>query len=504
MSTVALHQKYRPQTLAQLVGQPYIKTALTNAVKYLQIAPAYLFTGSRGTGKTSTARIFAKSLNCLNSKKPTDQPCGICQSCRSIETSNSLDVSEIDAASNNGVDDARALIERSTLAPVAGRYRIFILDECHCLTGNAFNALLKCIEEPPPHVVFILCTTELHKVLPTIVSRCQVFNFRTLSVQAIVQHLGIVADAESISIDDQALTAIARLSDGGLRDALQLLGQMSLLDENITANHVMEIAGGVTETELMSILQAISTNNTFNLLQVARVLVDSGKTPKLILSNLLQTYRDLLIIKSAPKEQSLLTGSVSYAQLKALANHWNFETLNLSLEELQKAENYLRYTVNAAVWLEVCLLNLMPSLLPVSATKTLTVKPVNNKGHDGKLLPTVGAYTTNKVTAKPIDDNGHDDKLLPTVAVNTANLAQIWLSVMDTAKPSNQNLLAHASLVKLQGDKAIIEVTSAYLKKFESNKEAIAKMLQRATQSQQPMTVLIKTANKSSNGRVKA
>ncbi|MBN3885048.1 MAG: DNA polymerase III subunit gamma/tau [Nostoc sp. JL34] len=478
MSTVALHQKYRPQTIAELVGQPYIKTALTNAVKYLQIAPAYLFTGSRGTGKTSTARIFAKSLNCLNTKKPTDQPCGICQSCRSIETSNSLDVSEIDAASNNGVDDARALIERSTLAPVAGRYRIFILDECHCLTGNAFNALLKCIEEPPPHVVFILCTTELHKVLPTIVSRCQVFNFRTLSVQAIVQHLRIVADAESISIDDEALTAIARLSDGGLRDALQLLGQVSLLDENITANHVMEIAGGVTETELMSILQAISTNNTFNLLQVARVLVDSGKTPKLILSNLLQTYRDLLIIKSAPKEQCLLTGCINYAQLKVLANHWNFETLNLSLAELQKAENYLRYTVNAAVWLEVCLLNLIPSLLPVSATKTLTAKPVNDKGHDSKLLP--------------------------AVAANTANLAQIWLSVMDTAKPSNQKLLAHANLVKLQGDKAILEVTPAYLNKFESSKEAIAKMLQRATQSQQPMTVLIKTANKSSNGRVKA
>lgn len=611
MSTVALHRKYRPQTIAELVGQPYIKTTLTNAVKYLQIAPAYLFTGSRGTGKTSTARIFAKSLNCLNTKKPTDQPCGICQSCRSIETSNSLDVSEIDAASNNGVDDARALIERCTLAPVAGRYRIFILDEClsgdslvltdsgwmriddqniinrkalsynetteqwefkaitrhwskgqrktlviktatieirctpehlirtenrwkkaesiqigekilvapttflpksdsiylnlydpfvlnltsvesvhwsdlvepvydlevadnhnfvangllvhncHQLTTQCQNALLKCIEEPPPHVVFILCTTELHKVLPTIVSRCQVFNFRTLSVQAIVQHLGIVADAESISIDEEALTAIARLSDGGLRDALQLLGQVSLLDEDITANHVMEIAGGVTETELMSILQAISTNNTFNLLQVARVLVDSGKTPKLILSNLLQIYRDLLIIKSAPKEQSLLTGCVSYAQLKVLANHWNFETLNLSLAELQKAENYLRYTVNAAVWLEVCLLNLIPSLLPISATKTLTAKPM----HDGKLLPTVGVYTINKMTAKPVEEKGHDDKLF-----QTTNLAQIWLSVMDIAKPSNQKLLAHANLVKLQGDKAILEVTPAYLNKFESSK----------------------------------
>ena len=504
MSTVALHQKYRPQTLAELVGQPYIKTALTNAIKHLQIAPAYLLTGSRGTGKTSTARIFAKSLNCLNTKKPTDKPCGICQSCRSIESSNSLDVSEIDAASNNGVDDARALIERCTLAPIAGRYRIFILDECHCLTGNAFNALLKCIEEPPPHVVFILCTTEQHKVLPTIISRCQVFNFRTLSIQTIVQHLRIIANAESISINEEALSAIARLSDGGLRDALQLLGQASLLDVDITAHHVMEIVGGVTEAELMAILQAISTNNTFNLLQVARVLVDSGKTPKLIISNLLQTYRDLLIIKSAPKEQTLLTGCVSYTQLKAFAKHWNFETLNLSLAELQKAENYLRYTVNAAVWLEVCLLNLLPGLLPGGATKTVNVKP----GHDGKLLPTYGTYTINKVTDKPVDDPGKDS-LLPAVATNTANasntanLAQIWQQVMDKAKPNHQKLLAHANLVKLQGSKAILEVTPAYLQKFENSKEAIAKMLQRATQSPKPLTVLIKTANLSNNGRVR-
>jgi DNA polymerase-3 subunit gamma/tau len=462
MSTLALHQKYRPKTLAELVGQPYIKTTLTNAVKNLQIAPAYLFTGSRGTGKTSTARIFAKSLNCLNSKKPTDKPCGVCQSCRSIENSNSLDVSEIDAASNNGVDDARALIERCTLAPVAGRYRIFLLDEVHCLTSNAFNALLKCLEEPPRHVVFILCTTELHKVLPTIISRCQVFNFRTLSVQTIAQHLHNVANKESISINDEALIAIARLSNGGLRDALQLLDQVSLLDTDVTAHHVMEIAGGVTETELMNVLQAIASNNTFKLLQVARELVDSGRTPKLVLSNLLQTYRDLLIIKSAPKEQALLTGSISHSQLKSLANHWSFETLNISLAELQKAENYLRYTVNSSVWLEVCLLNLLPSLFTVDAIKT---------------------------------DKRKDGKLLPVDLVQTNNLAQIWQQVMDKAKPNHQKLLAHANLVKLQGSKAILEVTPIYRKKFESSKEAIAKMLQRATQSSKPMTVLIKTAN---------
>src|SRR6476619_295851 len=207
MPTIALHQKYRPKILAELVGQPYVPTALTNDIDRMHIAKAYLIAGSRGTGKTSTARIFAKSLNCLSFDGPTDEPCGTCQSCRSIETSNSLDVSEIDAASNNGVDDARALVERSSLAPVQGRYRIFLIDESHMLTQQSQNALLKCIEEPPPHVVFILCTTEVHKVLPTIVSRCQVFHFRALSIQTIAQHLQEVANAEVIAINDDALMA---------------------------------------------------------------------------------------------------------------------------------------------------------------------------------------------------------------------------------------------------------------------------------------------------------
>jgi DNA polymerase III subunit gamma/tau len=248
--SAALHLAYRPKTLEDLVGQPYIKVTLTNAITNRQIAPAYLFTGPRGTGKTSTARIFAKSLNCLESKKPTVNPCGQCQSCRSIESSNSLDVSEIDAASHNGVDDARELVERSSFAPVAGRYRIFILDEVHCLSNQAFNALLKCIEEPPAHVVFVLCTTEAHKVLPTITSRTQRFEFRALSTGTITTQLRKVADTEEIAIGDDALSAIARIVNGGLRDALQLLSQVRLLGEGVTANQVIEMAGGTTESEL--------------------------------------------------------------------------------------------------------------------------------------------------------------------------------------------------------------------------------------------------------------
>ncbi|MGG6295737.1 DNA polymerase III subunit gamma/tau [Leptolyngbya sp. AN02str] len=479
MPTTALHQKYRPKILAELVGQPYVQTALTNAINRMHIAPAYLFTGSRGTGKTSTARIFAKSLNCLSFDGPTDEPCGTCQSCRSIETSNSLDVSEIDAASNNGVDDARALIERSSLAPVQGRSRIFILDEAHQLTTQSQNALLKCIEEPPPHVVFILCTTEVHKVLPTIVSRCQVFHFRALSLHTISQHLQDVAEAEAIAVSDDALMAIARFAEGGLRDALQLLGQVSLLGEKVTANHVIEITGGVTETDLLAILDAIATNDIFQLLKLARTLVDSGKTPKLILSSLLQTYRDLLILKSAPKASDLLTSPANYNQLKVIASHWDFDVLNQSLMQLQKAEGYLRNTTNAAVWLETCLLNLMPLLRSGSPNQPNGKQPAGKNGHHRKAAIEPSSAATE----------------------DSSDLSAVWQRVIVSAKPGTQKLLSQGRLIKLQGNKAILEVAPASLAKFETNQQAIARMLQRVIQSQKPMTVLIRTLAASRNGR---
>ncbi|MGA7938144.1 MAG: DNA polymerase III subunit gamma/tau, partial [Kovacikia sp.] len=418
----------------------------------------------------------------------TDEPCGTCRSCRSIETSNSLDVSEIDAASNNGVDDARALIERSSFAPVVGRYRVFLLDESHMLTTQSQNTLLKCIEEPPPHVVFILCTTEVHKVLPTIVSRCQVFQFRALSLQTIAQHLQEIADAEAIAVSDDALMAIARFAEGGLRDALQLLGQVSLLGETVTANHVIEMTGGVTATDLLIVLEAIATNDTFQLLQSARTLVDSGKTPKLILSSLLQTYRDLLILKAAPQATDLLTSPVNYSQLKAIlfqrrsanATHWDFDTFNQSLAQLQKAESYLRNTTNAAVWLETCLLNLMPMLRSIPFSSPDVKQALGKNGHSRKAISESSLATT---VHKPTD------------------LATLWQKVVASAKPGTQKLLTQARLTKLQGTKAILEVAPTSFAKFEANQQAIARMLQRVTHSPKPMTVLIRTLTATKNGR---
>ncbi|MEM9980356.1 MAG: DNA polymerase III subunit gamma/tau, partial [Cyanobacteria bacterium P01_D01_bin.2] len=205
MAYEPLHHKYRPQTFAQLVGQGAIATTLSNALQQNRIAPAYLFCGPRGTGKTSSARILAKSLNCLNSEVPTPDPCGECQVCREITVGASLDVVEIDAASNTGVDNIRELIERAQFAPVQCRHKLYVLDEVHMLSTAAFNALLKTLEEPPPQVVFVLATTDPQRVLPTISSRCQRFDFRRIPLDAMVQHLDYIARQETIAIAPDAL-----------------------------------------------------------------------------------------------------------------------------------------------------------------------------------------------------------------------------------------------------------------------------------------------------------
>ena len=243
---VPLYRKYRPQTLDTLVGQEHVKKTLTSAIELGKIAHAFLFTGPRGTGKTSTARILAKSLNCKNG--PTIHPCGECESCRDITNSVPIDVIEIDAASNRTVEDAQNILEKIQYVPVHGKYKIYIIDEIHMLSNHAFNALLKTLEEPPENVIFILATTEVHKVLDTIKSRCQRFDFRRITTDDIVKHLRYISDQEKIKITDDALYTIAKNSAGGMRDSISLLDQLSLLgvSKEITTDDVNSILGRIS------------------------------------------------------------------------------------------------------------------------------------------------------------------------------------------------------------------------------------------------------------------
>lgn len=277
MAYIALYRKWRPQTFKDLVGQEHISRTLANAITSGHIGHAYLFAGPRGTGKTSTAKILAKALNCEHG--PTPEPCGQCEQCRKIADGSSMDVFEIDAASNRGIDEIRDLRETVKFAPVDGRYKVYIIDEVHMLTTEAFNALLKTLEEPPAHVVFILATTEAHKVPPTIQSRCQRYDFKRITVEEIESRLRYITAEMKMEAEDEALAMIAIQADGGMRDALSILDQCAALAEGtITAERVRQILGLVGHDWIYKMTKALAARNVQEALQILAELLRDGRT----------------------------------------------------------------------------------------------------------------------------------------------------------------------------------------------------------------------------------
>ncbi len=358
---VPLYRKYRPQSFKDLVGQEAISRTLSNAINHNRVAHAYLFTGPRGTGKTSTARILAKSLNCENG--PTTEPCGICSSCRDITTGNALDVIEIDAASNNKVEDARDLIDRVQFAPVAGRYKVYIIDEVHMLTSQAFNTLLKTLEEPPPNLVFILATTEAHKVLDTIISRCQRFDFRRISQDAMVKRLEEIAIKEMIDINQEALNLIARRSAGGLRDALGLLDQISVLSnagQTIDAKDVLNLIGALPEDMLVSLSDAIAQKNGSQVLQIINDLMSMGNEPLQIIKELTIHFRNLLIASTVDKnlKDVIYASEEFFDDLKRIAKEFKTVEIAQIIDKLSYSERMVRNSTQPILWLEVGLVSI--------------------------------------------------------------------------------------------------------------------------------------------------
>lgn len=373
MSYIPLHHKYRPQTFAQLVGQEAIATTLSNALTQKRIAPAYLFTGARGTGKTSSARILAKSLNCIAGSEPTPHPCGQCETCSEITQGSALDVIEIDAASNTGVDNIRELIERAQFAPVRCRYKVYVIDEVHMLSNAAFNALLKTLEEPPERVVFVLATTDPQRVLPTIISRCQRFDFRRIPLEAMVQHLGHIAQREQIAIAPNAVQLVAQISQGGMRDAESLLDQLSLLAGEVTVEKVWDLVGAVPERDLMALVQAIATDDPETMLDHTRRLMDRGREPLIVLQNLASFYRDLLIAKTAPQRNDLVAITPpTWAEMTAFVQSVDIGWLLAGQQHLRSAEVQIKNTTQPRLWLEVTLMGLLPSAI---ATVSLAPQP---------------------------------------------------------------------------------------------------------------------------------
>jgi DNA polymerase-3 subunit gamma/tau len=363
-----LHHKYRPQRLDQLVGQTAIAATLGQALRSGRIAPAYLFSGPRGTGKTSSARILARSLNCIGADGPTPEPCGSCELCTSIAAGTALDVIEIDAASNTGVDNIRELIERSRFAPVQARWKVYVVDECHMLSTAAFNALLKTLEEPPPRVVFVLATTDPQRVLPTILSRCQRFDFRRIPLDALESHLTWIAEREGIGISAEAVHVVAQRSQGGLRDAESLLDQLSLLPPPIEVDAVWDLLGAVPEQELLRLAQAMAAAEPLALVEAVRELLERGREPAAVLQGLAGLLRDLLLAGVAPDRLELTAVSPSLRpQLPEVARSLGRERLLRWHGQLRGSEQQLRNSAQPRLWLEVLLLGLLAEPQGVAA-----------------------------------------------------------------------------------------------------------------------------------------
>ncbi|MDA5414212.1 DNA polymerase III subunit gamma/tau [Streptococcus thermophilus] len=294
----ALYRKYRSQTFGEMVGQKVISTTLRQAVESGKISHAYLFSGPRGTGKTSAAKIFAKAMNCPN--QVDGEPCNHCDICRDITNGSLEDVIEIDAASNNGVDEIREIRDKSTYAPSRAAYKVYIIDEVHMLSTGAFNALLKTLEEPTENVVFILATTELHKIPATILSRVQRFEFKSIKQGAIKEHLASILEKEGLTFDDEALTIISRRAEGGMRDALSILDQALSLsaDNNVSQSVAEEITGSIGLTALDSFVASVRNQDTTKALSNLETLFDNGKSMSRFATDLLEYFRDLLIVKA--------------------------------------------------------------------------------------------------------------------------------------------------------------------------------------------------------------
>ena len=358
---VPLYRKYRPQTLDKLVGQEHIKKTLTSAIELGKLSHAYLFTGPRGTGKTSTARILAKSLNCVNG--PTIHPCGECESCKDITNSIPIDVVEIDAASNRSVEDAQNILEKIQYAPVHGKYKIYIIDEVHMLSTTAFNALLKTLEEPPENVIFILATTEVHKVLDTIKSRCQRYDFRRITTDDIVKHLRYISDEEKIKISNDALLTIAKNSAGGMRDSISLLDQLSLLGvtKEVTSDDVNSILGRISFDVLNKLSEKIMSSSSNEAIELLNEIYNSGNEPLQILTNLSEYFKNLLIVKTCNSNLHAELTGLNELQINELAKQKDVlevQQIVFLIERLAHYTKEVKSASNQHLWLEVGMIDL--------------------------------------------------------------------------------------------------------------------------------------------------
>ncbi len=426
MSYLVLARKWRPQTFDELTGQESISKILKNAIIQNKIAHAYIFSGPRGVGKTTTARILAKALNCISG--PTPEPCCRCQSCIAISEGSSMDVLEIDGASNTGVDNIRDLRERVRYAPSGGRYKVYIIDEAHMLSTSAFNALLKTLEEPPMHVVFVMATTEPRKIPATVLSRCQHLPFKKISRQRIKERLTFIASSEGLKASDEALDMIARVADGSIRDSLTILDQVSSFSEDITISNIKDLLG-ISDIETISkIALSIIEGDRKGIINIISEIVDSGNDLKTFLKDLLQFIRNLVIAKISGDTEGIIDISEEEkAEINKLKDIVSGEHLSLILSELIKAEPAIKNAFHPRIAVEMTLIRL--SFLSHFRSINGLIKSLIGQQSQAKGARNIICDRVENEQKSEFRESEGKNEGKPVI-VNNKSLADIWDAVM--------------------------------------------------------------------------
>lgn len=389
MSYTALYRKFRPATFEDVKGQDHISQTLQNQIKANRIGHAYLFCGTRGTGKTSVAKIFAKAVNC---EHPVNgSPCGKCEMCKAISAGTSMNVIEIDAASNNGVDNIREIREEVAYRPTEGKYKVYIIDEVHMLSIGAFNALLKTLEEPPEYVIFILATTEVHKIPVTIMSRCQRYDFKRITIDTIADRLTDLMQRENIEVEEKAIRYIAKAADGSMRDALSLLDQCIAfyLGQKLTYDNVLEVLGAVDTEVYSELLRQVIDRNVTNTLSTLEELVMQGRELSQLATDFTWYLRNLLLVKSSDNMEDVLDVSTeNLMQLKEEATKVDYDTLIRYIRIFSELSNQLKYATQKRVLLEVALIKLCTPAMETTQDSMLErIRAVEEKVEKGTVAP---------------------------------------------------------------------------------------------------------------------